>query len=295
MQALFQQDTWLGLKTLCFVALSILIIVVESHYDPDAHLRAVLSRAASPLQYVVDAPFAFAGWVSGAMTSKETLQKENKRLAANQLVLQARLQRFAMLKKDNDQLRALMKRTTHLKSQLLVARLLAVHSGLLKQEVVIDVGRHEGVFVGQPVLDAYGVMGQVVEVNPKRSRVLLVSDTKSGIPVQNTRSDYRAIALGGGFSNAMRLLYVDHAADYKAGDLLVTSGLGGRFPVGYPLAVVTEVKDVPHQPFKTVLAKPMAHMDRSREVVLLSQLPGDAAKAISKPTLGVASGHGGQG
>lgn len=285
MQALFQQDTWLGVKTLCLIFLSIAVMVIESRYDPHARLREGLSRVVLPLQHVVDAPFAFASWASGIMTNKEALQDENKRLAANQLVLQARLQRFEMLKKDNEQLRALMQRASTLESQFLVARLLAVHSGLLRQEVVIDAGKKQGVFVGQPVLDAYGVMGQVVEVNVESSRVLLVSDTKSGVPVQNKRSDFRAIALGDGLSNRMHLLYVDRVADYEVGDLLVTSGLGGVFPVGYPLAVVTEVREEPHQHFKTVVAKPMAHIDRSREVVLLSEHLSHAIKASSASNL----------
>ena len=141
------------------------------------------------------------------------------------------------------------------------------------QQVVVNKGSTSGVFLGQPVLDANAVMGQVIEVNPLTATVLLITDASHSLPVQVNRNGLRSIAEGTGLVNRLEVSHLPHNADIREGDLLVTSGLGGHFPPGYPVARVTEVKREPGKPFATVVATPTARLDRSREMLLVWTLP----------------------
>ncbi len=134
---------------------------------------------------------------------------------------------------------------------------------------MINKGSSSGVFVGQPVLDAKAVMGQVVRVTPGSATVLLITDSAHALPVQVNRNGLRTIAEGTGFVNRLQLPHLPNNADIREGDLLVTSGLGGHFPPGYPVAEVTEVKREPGKPFSTIIAAPSAHLERTREVLLV--------------------------
>jgi rod shape-determining protein MreC len=152
---------------------------------------------------------------------------------------------------------------------VLVAELIGVSPNPLSHTVVINRGANEGVFEGQPLLDAFGLMGQVIEVSEHSSRVLLISDATHALPVQVNRNGVRAIAEGTGDLNRLRLRHVSNTTDIREGDLLVSSGLGKRFPVGYPVAEVESVVRDPGQAFATVIARPMARLDRSRHVLLV--------------------------
>jgi len=151
----------------------------------------------------------------------------------------------------------------------MVASLLYVSSALFSQQVILDKGSSDGIYVGQPVLDAYGVMGQVISVGHGTSRVLLISDRQSAIPVQNNRSGLRAIVRGNGYAGNLNVLYVPDTADFKVGDLLITSGLGQRYPANYPLGTVTEVKHAPSERFAKITVTPKAHINRSNQVLLV--------------------------
>jgi rod shape-determining protein MreC len=166
-------------------------------------------------------------------------------------------------------LRDLLGSSFRIGERVLIAEILAVDLDPGHQQVVINKGSSSGVFVGQPVLDANAVMGQVVRTNPFSSTVLLITDSDHALPVELNRNGLRTIARGAGVGQDLELLYIPKNADVRIGDLLVTSGMGGRFPRGYPVARVTAVRHDPNDPFTVVTAEPTARLDRSREVLLV--------------------------
>lgn len=232
-------------------------------------VRSNLSVSVLPLQYLVDKPIKFVQWLQTVFSSQQEILAENARLRARQLLLQAKLQKLLGIELENVELRELLSASTRFTEHVLVAQMLDASGDPLNQEILLDKGSKDGVFVGQPVLDAQGVMGQVVDVTPYTSRVLLLSDGRSAIPVQNNRNGVRSIVAGSGYPNELNLLYMTTTSDVKVGDLFVTSGLGGRFPFGYPVGEVTEILKSSGERFATVILKPSAHIDRARLVVLV--------------------------
>ena len=170
-------------------------------------------------------------------------------------------------------LRDLLGSSFKIGDRVLIAELLSVDLDPYRQQVLVNKGTSSGVFVGQPVLDANAVMGQVVRVNPCPRPCCLITDASHGLPVQVNRNGLRTVAQGTGFVNRLELPHLPKNADVQVGDLLVTSGLGGHFPPGYPVARVAEVRQEPGKPFATVIAEPTASLDRSREVLLVWTLP----------------------
>ncbi|MDA0272469.1 MAG: rod shape-determining protein MreC, partial [Proteobacteria bacterium] len=170
---------------------------------------------------------------------------------------------------ENNRLRDLLGSAAKLQDNVLVAELVGVDPEPERLEVMIDKGSADGVFLGQPVLDAEGLMGQVIEVSVFVSRVLLISDVLHSVPVQVARSNLRLIAQGTGVTRQLELLHVQDTADIRVGDLLVSSGLGDRFPVGYPVGVVNSITHDRGKPFAVVTATPSALLDRSRHVLLV--------------------------
>ncbi len=232
-------------------------------------LRSQLTVVIYPVQSLVDKPIKFIRWVETNFTSQQEVLEENAQLRARQLLLQAKLQRLLALERENLQLRELMSSSVHLSGRALVAQILDAALDPMNQEVILDKGQADGVFVGQSVLDAYGVMGQVIEVSPKTSRVLLITDGRSAIPVQNNRNGMRSILAGRGYANHLTLLNIPDTADIAVGDFFVTSGLGGRFPFGYPVGRVVSVKKTASDRFAIINVKPSAHVDQAQLVVLV--------------------------
>jgi rod shape-determining protein MreC len=208
-------------------------------------------------------------WTSGALTSEKDLRAENERLKIEVLIYQRKQQQMAALAAENVRLRQLLNGKDMLQDRVLIAELMGVSPNPLSHIVMINRGSREGVYEGQPVLDAFGLMGQVVEVDEDTSRVLLISDSTHAIPVQVNRNGVRAIAEGTGDLNRLSLRHVSINADIREGDILVSSGLGERFPVGYPVAEVEQVVRNSGQAFARVIARPMARLDRSRHVLLV--------------------------
>ena len=216
------------------------------------------------------------------------MREEIKLLEKDLLLLHAKTEKMAALTAENNRLRDLLGSAAKLQDNVIVAELIGVAPDPEKHEVVIDKGGTDGVFVGQPLLDAKGLMGQVVDVSRYSSRVLLISDPSHSVPVQVARSNLRLVAQGTGSTNRLELMYVQNTADVGAGDLLISSGLGGRFPVGYPVGVVNKVEHRPGRPFSTVTAIPSALLDRSRHVLLV--FTEDKLASRHKEVL---NGHGG--
>lgn len=235
-------------------------------------LRGTLSLIVTPIQYAVDFPFRMLGLVQSNFSTHQALLSENTSLKAQQLLLRAQLQTLIALEGENANLKALLKSLPEQNqkiSRVEVARLLAVNGGAYSEEVIIDKGSRASVYVGQPVLDASGIMGQVIGVGPLTSRVLLITDSRSAVPVQNSRNGMRAILIGQGTTAELALINVSETSEIKVGDLLVTSGLGGNYPAGYPVAIIDNIKSLKAGIFSHITAKPSAHLDRNTQVLLI--------------------------
>lgn len=250
-------------------AIALFLIFAGQRYDWLKPVESSLSVAAAPFYWVADIPRRLVGWGSELVVSREVLIDENKQLKAQALLLKAKVQKLASLEAENVRLRELLNSSALLDETVLVAELIGVSTDPLHHEIIINKGTKDQLYVGQPVLDAQGLMGQVVEVGPVFSRVLLITDATHAIPVQVNRNGVRSIAEGVGVLHELTLRHVSATTDIKEGDLLVSSGLGGHFPVGYPVAVVTEVTIDPGQPFVIVRAEPSAQINRSRHVLLV--------------------------
>lgn len=243
-------------------------------------VREALSVVAYPLQLAVSFPAQVGRWLSETLSSRQALLAENTNLQAQNLLLNLRLQKLAALERENMRLRELLDSSFKVGDRVLVAEVMAVDLAPFSREVTINKGGLDGVYVGQPLLNADGVMGQVVQVNPFSSNAMLITDPSHAIPVLINRSGLRSVAEGTG--NALDLLYIPNNADVRVGDLLVSSGLGERFPPGYPVGVVTRVVPDPSRPFAQVQARPSAHLDSGREVLLVwsnNANPAAAARA----------------
>lgn len=248
------------------IILSVVLLMTNNRLDP---IRQSLSSILSPLQYLANVPGVMLDWSAEAFATRNMLELQNKELLRQQLVMSERLQRFEHVRQENERLRALLGSPVHMDSRKMVAEVMEVASDPFRQFVVLNHGSQTGIYVGQPVVDAQGVVGQVVEVSEFTSRVLMVSDTTHGIPVRVTRNDVRAIANGMGDIDQIELRHVAKSTDIIVGDLLVTSGLGNRFPEGYPVARVISVSRDDGQSYAVIYAQPLAALDRIRYVLLI--------------------------
>ncbi|MDQ8039955.1 MAG: rod shape-determining protein MreC, partial [Rickettsiella sp.] len=220
--------------------------------------------------YIIDAPLRLVNNISQTLVTRKTLHLENTKLHSQQLFLEAKLQRFDALESENRQLSQLLSASEHLKKQHLeLAQLLLVNADPLLNEVVLDKGKSNGVYVGQPVIDADGIMGQVISVNALTSRVLLITDFRSAIPVQDVRSDARGILVGQGRLAKLLLKDIPGTVDIKVNDLLVSSGLGGHYPPGYPVGLVSSITMNVATQFAYIQVDPSAQLNRNRPVLLI--------------------------
>lgn len=244
-------------------------MVMDKRFNSFVNVRAALSFPIASFQYVVSWPTVAIGNAKAAIVSHNALVKENQRLKADQLLLRTQLQRLLAIESENNYLKSLLQSSQQIKGRTLIAELLAVVSEPFINQVVLDKGAHDGVYVGQPVLDANGVMGQVMEVGALSSRVLLINDPHSGIAVQSARNGTRAMAVGDSYTTKLRLMYVATTADIRTGDTFITSGLGDHYPEGYPVGKVVSVSKDPAHQFATIIIQPFAKLNSSRQVLLI--------------------------
>jgi rod shape-determining protein MreC len=249
--------------------LAFLLIALDLRFNQMVATRSMLSAVTLPFYWVADVPERVINWGRENIVTRSTVLEDNRRLRAEALLLEAQVQQLASLRAENVRLRALLNSSALLQDDVLVAELVGVSPDPARHLVILNKGTGDGVFVGQPLIDANGLMGQVVEAAPNSARVLLITDATHALPVQVNRNGVRAIAEGVGRLDRLELRHVASTEDIEVGDLLVSSGLGGRFPVGYPVATVTEVIADPGQPFATVTAAPSAALNRSRHVLLV--------------------------
>ncbi|WP_315853587.1 rod shape-determining protein MreC [Marinobacterium arenosum] len=259
-----------GYSFLFLLLLAVALIVADLYTAQMRQGRAYLSLLITPLQWLVDIPSRAAGEVSDLVVDRRLLLKENEQLRADALLLERKVQHVAALTAENVRLRELLNGRARIDEQVMLAELIGVNPDPFQHQVIVNRGLEDGVYEGQPVLDAGGVMGQVVESTHYTSRVVMITDARHAIPVEVNRNGVRSIALGTGEMDELVLDHVADTADIREGDLLVTSGLGGRFPRGYPVAEVSKVVRDPGQPFASVRAVPTARMDKSRHLLLVT-------------------------
>lgn len=259
----------MGARLLVLSCLAFAFIFMGHRLGAFKSFETSLNVIATPFYWLADIPDRLKLWGEDSFVGSETLKRENKQLRSESVLLKAQVQKLASLEAENVRLRALLNSSALLDDTVLVAEIIGVSATPLKHEIVINKGRRDKLYVGQPVIDEAGLMGQVTEVGELHSRVLLITDSSHAIPVQINRNGVRSIAEGVGLLQELTLRHVSATTDIKVGDLLVSSGLGQRFPFGYPVATVTEVTVDPGQPFVLVKAKPSAKLDRSRYVLLV--------------------------
>ena len=244
--------------------------MVMNHQLPTfAHIRPNLAALVLPIQKMVDEPIQFFNWLEMSVLTQQEVLGENARFQAKQLLLEAKLQKLWAVERENQQLRELLTSSSHIAGKMLVAQLLAVDNDPLSQSVTLNRGSRDGVFIGQPLLDAYGVMGQIISVTPFTSQAMLINDIRSAVPVQDSRNDLRSVVVGMGYADQLSLLNISVTSNIAIGDTLVTSGFGGRFPFGYPVGKIVSIQNNAGGRFAVVQVNSAAHLDRSRQVVLL--------------------------
>jgi len=250
----------------------------RGHFVP--RVRSVLEYAVEPVYHVVEWPVRAARNLFGQFQSRRTLRHENEFLREQLMNQQADLQRLETLTEENRRLRALFEGAESLSFEYRFAELVRVDLDPFSHKVLIDRGSSDGVVAGQAVIDGSGVMGQVEDVHIHYSQVRLISDPNHALPVQINRTGLRTVAYGSGETGALNLPNVPRQADVREGDLVVTSGLGDRFPGGYPVARVSQIDRKPGQTFVRVQAEPLAALDRGREVLLISASQGQGDKFL---------------
>lgn len=258
----------MGLRATLLVLLAVILLVCDRQITYFVYVKSVLRNIVSPVQYVVSWPITFLDTAVSDLASKRALLEENAKLRAEELLLQAKVQKLMDLEQENANLRNLV-HSAATKERFLVAQLLAVHSSNFNYEITVDRGKADGVYIGQPVADAYGIIGQVIAVSANSSTILLITDVKSSLPVQILRNGLRAIAIGTGDGTSLELIHIPETMDIKKGDLLVSSDIGSRFPQGYPAGVVNRVEKVPGERFLRVLMLPSARINQSRQMLLI--------------------------
>ena len=251
------------------LVISLAFMVADYHYRSLDSVRSGFSILVSPLQYIVDYPVRVIGGIRSLISTKKALINENMQLRYQQTMLEAQMQKLLVISRENSQLKELLSVSSSAQMRAMAAQILAVDTTSSRQLLVLNRGTRDGVFSGQPVLDAKGVMGQIIDVGLMTSTVLLISDSKSAVPVRNDRTGERAILIGTNSMSQLSLINLPRTSSIVKGDLLVTSGLGRRYPEGYPVGRVEDVKNIPGDDFIKVSVSPVALLNRNRLVLVV--------------------------
>lgn len=269
MKLIFSKSTPLGLRLFLALILSVALIICDVNYRPFTVIRYYLDSAISPLYYVSNFPLSAFNELNDLSAKHQTLLDENALLKEQLQMQQSDLVRLDSLKKENDELRTLLGSPLRNDEYKKVAQVLLVDTNPYSYQITLDKGTREGVFVGQPVVDEKGVVGQIFKTAYNTSRAILICDSQHAIPVQVLRNGITMVAVGNGCNNDLLLDFLPNNVDIQVGDVLVTSGLGGRFPKGYPVATVSSVKVDMHDSTPVISATPTADLKRLRYLLLL--------------------------
>ena len=270
---LFAEGTASTLRLIAYLGLAATLMIVDHRAGYLEDLRRLTGVLVEPVYRIAALPADVARATRTAVVSQDTLAKENRELRDALLLAQARLNRLDALVAQNARLKDLLDAQTSLGLSVQLARLIDVDLDPFRPRVVLNVGASQGVTVGQPVIDAHGIMGQVIEVLGNTSVVMLITDPTHAIPVMVERSGLRTIAYGTGAIDRLELPNIPISADVQVGDRLVTSGLGGRFPAGFPVGEILSISTDSSSLFAAAQARPAAALDRSGDVLLLRDQP----------------------
>lgn len=246
-------------------------MLADARYHRLDAARGYLSLIVYPIQWMVDAPIRWTGAVMQYASTFNQLVRENAELKHQAFLQSTRLQKLLALEAENTRIRALLKSSDGEQETHRVAEIIRINLDRFEHRLVLNKGAKQGVLVGEPVIDAKGVIGEVIEVQPLTSRVILLTDANYGISVENIRNGVRGIVVGTGVANTLALQHIANTVDLKIGDLLVTSGLDGRYPPGYSVGHVLEIERDPSESYVNVKIKPSAQFDRTREVLLVER------------------------
>lgn len=231
--------------------------------------KGYLQSLVSPLQYIATTPKLLMNWASTNITTHARLIEENQAYKINELRFKEELMQLDNVKQENNRLRLLLSSPLRSNMKKMVAEVISVNSDPYTHQIVINRGTQDGVYEGQPVLDDQGIVGQIISVGTITSRVILITDVKHAVPVRVRRNGVRLIASGMGDIDQLEHNFVSHSIDIRMGDILVTSGLGGKYPEGYPVSQINYVSKNESQAFITLRSKPVANIDRIRYLLLL--------------------------
>ncbi|MGP9803139.1 rod shape-determining protein MreC [Rheinheimera sp. NSM] len=270
MNQIYSRGPSLPLRLFLAVVCSAGLMFLDRYTDSSTQLRSYLTTAVSPLFYVASLPETLFSGASAQFMSQQAVLEENARLKETLLQQSGQLQLLRFFQQENEKLRALLGSSSVIEGERLVAEVLAVYSHPFSHQVVLNKGSSDGVTEHQPVIDDQGIVGQIVSVGPTSSRALLISDNTHALAVRAERTGVRAIVEGLGQWDVLRVMHLPHSTDIREGDRLLTSGLDGRFPEGYPVARVVRISQDASQPFMLVYAEPYAQLDRIRHVLLLT-------------------------
>ncbi len=272
------------LRLILYLALSMVLMVLDQRNGWLWRVRYAASAVIEPMYRLAGLPSAGIRTLTVAFADRQRLTGQNQRLREDLLLANAKLNRMAAVAEQNQRLKQLLDTQHSLDLNVQLARVIGVDMGAYRYRLTLDVGARDGVKPGQPVIDAHGVMGQVKDVLPTTSVVMLVTDPEHALPVVIERSGLRTIAYGSRDGDQLTLPNIPRAADVRVGDHLLTSGLGGRFPPGFPVGDVTAVTPSATGMFLVAQARPAADINRSEDVLLLhDQAEPDGPPALPTP------------
>lgn len=251
------------------VVLSTILIFVDNHKRHLEGFRTTLGTLITPILYLADVPREFFSWSGESLVTRSKLRNENQAFKEELQILKAQLQKFVTLQAENKRLRNLLGSENDVLDRRMMAEIIEIDSDPFVLDFIINKGSLNDAYVGQTVIDAQGIVGQVISVFPATSRVLMISDQTHAIPVRVARNNVRAIVAGGGQINQLFLKNVTDTTDIQVGDLLLSSGLGQIFPKGYPVARVSKVDHDPGKAYAIILAEPTAQLEKLASVLLV--------------------------
>ena len=259
----------LNTKFIFLVILSFVMLINDQKSNYLAIFRNSIAIAVYPLQSLVAMPSNLFVWINKNFSSREALTLENKILLNSQNINNTTLQRYQSLEQENSRLREILNAATRLEYKVEIARIISANINPYRHTIIINKGDKNGIHAGQVIVDADGVMGQILYTNFLTSEAILISDADHALPVQINRNGLRTIVLGNGSYTNLNAPYIPNNADIKIGDLLVTSGLGGKFPAGYPVGTINSIVRNPSEQFSNVTVKPIALLNQAQEVMLI--------------------------
>ncbi len=256
-------------RFIVYALLSVVLMYVDARGQHLQKFRAGLTTLFTPIQWIATVPTRVGGWAVDFMRGDEALRRELERFRSEQPILLARMQKYEAIEAENEHLRELLGAGALVADKAMAAELLEVTSEPFRRTLIVARGEKDGLHPGQPVIDTYGIRGQVSEVGITQSKIILITDPGHAIPVQVNRNGLLAIAFGTGSPDTVSIRYLTSSSDIKEGDLLVSSGIGGHFPFGYPVAIVSRIVNNPHESFLDIEAKPVAQLAHNKEVLLI--------------------------